>query len=345
MDAPRPSFGQRLRDNWLELLLLLLFIAALAWIAASARGVWQIVAAAPTETPTPVPTATAAQPAGTQAGATPGQPLRNTFDGQQAARLAEELLNAGPRVVGTAEHTAAVGQLISELRQSGWGLQQQSFTMAETPHTNIIARAGSGDVIVVATHYDTSPVSDRDPDQANRPTPSPGANDGASGPAVLLELARSLDKDQLSGQVWLAFLDGRYAPLSADGANQVADAGASALAEALPETVKAVIWVDLAGGSDQRFSITPNGDPQVAADLWTVAEQLGYSDWFVQETGAIADSSVQIFSDRGLPATAVVDPDYAFLRTTGDTVDKLSSDSLERVGRVLEVYLEQQEQP
>ena len=342
MDAPQPSFGQRLRDNWLELLLLLIFVAALVWIASTARDVWQAVAAVPTETPTAVPTATPAQPAGTQAVETPGLPLGNTFDGRQAAMLAEEMVSAGPRVVGTEEHTAAVGQLISELRQSGWGLQQQSFTADEVQHTNIIARAGSGDVIVVATHYDTSPVSDLDPDEANRPTPSPGANDGGSGPAVLLELARSLDKDRLNGQVWLAFLDGRYAPLSADGANQVADSGVSTLAEALPENVKAVIWVDLAGDPDQRFTIVPNGDPQVAADLWAVAEQLGYARWFVQETGATSDSSVQVFSDRGIPSTAITDPSYAFLRTTGDTSDKLSSDSLERVGRVLEVYLEQQ---
>jgi len=342
MDAPRPSFGQRLRNNWLELLLLLMFVAALAWIASTARGVWQAVAVVPTETPTAVPTATPAQPAGTQPVATPGQPLRDTFDGQQAAKLAEELVNVGPRVVGTEEHTAAVGLLISELRQSGWGLQQQSFTVDEIQQTNIIARAGSGDIIVIATHYDTSPVSDLDPDQANLPTPSPGANDGASGPAVLLELARSLDKDQLNGQVWLAFLDGRYAPLSDDATNQIADSGASTLAEALPENVKAVIWVDLAGDPEQRFTIVPNGDPQIAADLWTVADQLGYARWFVQETGATSDSSVQVFSDVGIPATAIVDPNYAFLRTTGDTSDKLSSGSLERVGRVLEVYLEQQ---
>ncbi|MCB0200007.1 MAG: M28 family peptidase [Anaerolineae bacterium] len=342
MEETRPGFGQRLRDNWLELLLLLIFVAALVWIATTARGVWQSVAAVPTETPTALPTATAVQPAGTQPDQPPIQPVRDTFDGQQAARLAANLVDAGPRVVGSDGHTEAVGLLIDELRRNAWGLQQQAFTVDEAQHTNIIARSGSGDIVVIATHYDTSPVSDLDPDEANRATPSPGANDGASGPAVLLELARSLDKGQLNGQVWLAFLDGRYAPTAPDGAVQIADSGANALAEALPETVKAVIWVDLAGGQDQRFTIVPNGDPQVAADLWAVAEQLGYARWFVQEAGATADSSVQVFSDHGQAATAIADPDYTYLRTTSDTPDKLSSGSLEQVGRVLEVYLEQQ---
>ena len=118
----------------------------------------------------------------------------------------------------------------------------------------------------------------------------------------------------------------------------------SALAQALPENVKAVILVDLAGDPDQRFTILPNGDPQIAADLWAVAEQLGYARWFVPETAVMPDSSVQMFADLGFSTSAIIDQDYTYLRTTGDTSDKLSSGSLERVGRVLEVYLEQQEQ-
>ena len=343
MEETRPGLGQRLRNNWLELLLLLIFVAAIAWIATTARGVYKAVAVVPTETPTTTPTAPprAEQP-GTVA-ATP-QPQRDTFDGQLAARIATDLVDAGPRVVGSDGHLAAVGQMIGQLRQSAWGLQQQSFTVEDLQHTNIIARSGNGDIIVVAAHYDTAPVSDLDPDEANRLTPSPGANDGASGPAILLELARSLDQDALNGQVWLAFLDGKYTPASVDGSVQEADSGASALAQALPDNVKAVILVDLAGDADQRFTILPNGDPQVAADLWAVAEQLGYARWFVPETSAAPDSSVQLFADLGLPTSAIVDSDYSYLRTTGDTPDKLSSGSLERVGRVLEVYLEKQGQ-
>lgn len=344
MQETRPGFGQRLRNNWLELLLLLLFVAAIVWIASTARGVWQVVAAVPTETPTTIPTASPAATQPAAIAATP-QPPRSTFDGQLAARLATDLVAAGPRVVGSDGHTAVVGQLIDQLRQNAWGLQQQSFTVDDLQHTNIVARGGSGDIIVVAAHYDSAPDSDLDPDEASQKIPSPGANDGASGPAVLLELARSLDKDKLGSQVWLAFLDGKYASLAGSGGSEIADFGANALAEALPEAVKAVILVDLAGDPDQRFTIVPNGDPQVAADLWAVAEQLGYARWFVNETAATPDSSVQVFSDLGIPASAIIDPEYTYLRTTEDTSDKLSSGSLERVGRVLEVYLEQQGQP
>lgn len=341
MEETRPGFGQRLRDNWLELLLLLLFVAALLWIASTARGVWQVVAVTPTETATAVPTATLVP---TRPAPVSPRPQRDTFDGQVAAGLAQSLVDAGPRVVGSAGHTAAIGQLIDQLRQNEWSLQQQSFAVDELQHTNIIARAGSGDIIVIAAHYDTSPVSDLDPSETNRPTPSPGANDGASGPAVLLELARTLDKDALSGQVWLAFLDGRYAPLADGVAGQIADSGANTLAQALPDEVKAVILVDLAGAPDHRFTILPNGDPEIGNDLWAVAEQLGYARWFVPETREMPESSAQVFTDLGFPAAAITDPDYTYLRTIDDTADKLSAGSLERVGRVLEVYLEQQAQ-
>ena len=343
MQETRPGFGQRLRNNWLELLLLLLFVAAIVWIASTARGVWQVVAAVPTETPTTVPTASPAATQPAAIAATP-QPQRDTFDGQQAARLATDLVAAGPRVVGSDGHSAAVGQLIDQLRQNAWGLQQQSFTVGDLQHTNIIVRGGSGDIIVVAAHYDSSPVSDLDPDEASQQIPSPGANDGASGAAVLLELARSLDKDRLASQVWLAFLDGKYAPLAGSSSQIANSARERVSAEALPDGVKAVILVDLAGDTDQRFTILPNGDPQVAADLWAVAEQLGYARWFVNETADTPDSSVQVFTERGIPVSAIIDPDYTYLRTTDDTSDKLSSGSLERVGRVLEVYLEQQGQ-
>ena len=89
MSEVRPGMGQRLRDNWLELLLLLVFAAAVAWIASTARGVWQTVAVAPTATPTPAPTAT---PLPTQTAQVPIPSQPSTFDGQLAARQAESLV-------------------------------------------------------------------------------------------------------------------------------------------------------------------------------------------------------------------------------------------------------------
>lgn len=341
MDGTKPTIGQRLRNNWLELLVLATAAAALAWIGLTARGVWQIVAAEPTATATAPPAAAVPPAPRPVASGTPA--LRDTFDGQLALARTEEMVSAGPRNIGSEGHLAAIGAVISELRADAWGLQQQSFNVDDVQHTNIIARSGAGDIIVIAAHYDTSPASDRDPAEENWPTPSPGANDGGAGAALLLELARALNKDQLDNQVWLAFLDGRYAVPGEDGQSQVADAGVHALAEALPETVKAVILVDQVGHRDQRFAIFPNGDPQLAAELWAIAERLGYSRWFTPQSQESTESSLDAFTALGVPATAISDLSYPFARSTEDTTDKLTASGLERVGRVLEVYLEGQE--
>lgn len=342
MSTTRPTPGQRLRNNWLELAVLAVVAAALLWIGLSARGVWKIVSATPTVPPAQTPAAVALPTPQPDVAAT--AELRDTFDGQLAADRAAELVAAGPRTLDSSGHTATVGNLIRTLRSNAWGLEQQSFTVDGVQHLNIIARSGSGDAIVVAAHYDSSPTSDLDADAADQPTPSPGANDGAGGAAILLELARALNKDKLAGQVWLAFLDGRYAATAAEGKSQAVDSGAKALAEALPDTVKAVVLVDLTGHPDQQFRIFANGDPQAAADLWAIAEELGYSRWFLPQGQEASESSLDPFTAAGIPATAISDPGYPYLRTSDDTIDKLAASGLERVGRVLEVYLERQEQ-
>lgn len=316
MPTPPPNVGQRLRDNWLELLLLLVLLIALVWLATVGRGVWQRVQ----PEPTPPPAALDAQTA---------------FDGQRALGLVSFLTALGPRVAGSAAHDAAAERIEQELRDNGWQVVVQDFQRDGAARRNIVAKAGVGDITLLATHYDSSPVADLDP--ANQLLPAPAANDGGSSAAVLLELARSLDQQRLAGEVWLAFLDGQYSPQGA-----LVSEGAPELAALLPPDItrRGAVWLDLVGGAEASFSVAPDADPALHAQLWDLASQLGYTAWFKAEPGASLELGQTALSNLGMPSAVIADTNYPFWRTLQDTPDKLSAESLGRVGQVLQAFLE-----
>lgn len=318
MPTPPPSVGERLRDNWLELLLLLVLLIALAWLATVGRDVWQRVRPEPTSTPT-APNAL------------------STFDGQRALGLVSFLTALGPRVAGSTAHDAAAERIEQELRDNGWQVVVQDFQQDGAARRNIVATAGAGDITLLATHYDTSPVADLDPDPANQVLPAPSANDGGSGAAVLLELARSLDQQQLTGEVWLAFLDGQYSPQGTP-----VSSGAPELASLLPadSTLRGAVWLDLVGGAEARFSVAPGADPALSAQIWDIASQLGYAAWFTAEPGVSLELGQSALAGLGVPSTVIADAGYPFWRTLQDTPDKASPESLARAGQVLQAFLE-----
>ncbi|HNT06377.1 MAG TPA: M28 family peptidase, partial [Anaerolineae bacterium] len=185
-------------------------------------------------------------------------------------------------------------------------------------------------------HYDTRPIADRDPTDPTQPVP--GANDGASGVAVLLELARVLDQSKVNKQVWLAFFDAEDCgningwPFSV---------GAAHMAEHLSVQPKAVVVVDMVGDEDQRFMWETASNDALNRSLWAVAADLGYQHQFIPRLGySIIDDHVP-FLQRGFAAIDIIDFDYPYWHTTQDTPDKVSPESLQRIGRVLQKWLEQ----
>jgi hypothetical protein len=339
MQKTRNSLAQRIRDNWLELLLIAIFLGALAWIAQVGRGIWMVATAVPTATPTarpliegrstpppsptPLPTATAQE-----------------FDQDRALDLLATLIGLGPRPLGTAAHAAAGDSIIVELKRAGWQVEELIVDSGGVSLRTIVGKAGNGPILLVGTHYDTAPLADLDPEAANRDQPALGANDGASGAAVLLELARVLDKEKLANAVWLAFVDGQYPPAGGDPVS----AGAKSLAEAVPPEAlpTAAILLDTIGGKDQRFAVDENSDLALSQALWSTAQELGLESWFLPETSGAADNGVLALRQRGIPAVNIVGQGYPFRRTLDDTVEKIDPASLGRVGRLLQAYLENQ---
>lgn len=257
------------------------------------------------------------------------------FDGQRALEHVEKQVAFGPRTVGSSGHAKVQEWMRAELSASGWDTRIQSAEMLGHPIQNVIAYRGDGQPkIILAAHYDTRMVADNDPDPAKMTDPVLGANDGASGVAVLLELGRVLPKESLP--IWLVFFDaednGRI-----EGWDWIL--GSRAFVDELVFRPEAVVIVDMIGDADQNIYIERNSNPELVKEIWDIAAELGYEKNFIPETKySILDDHIP-FLQAGIPAIDIIDFDYPYYHTANDTVDKVSAESLATVGNTLQEWI------
>lgn len=292
--------------------------------------------------------------ASTQSGTSQTAPK---FDGKHAYdNFLIPQLDFGPRPAGSKAIRATGDFIVDELDTAGWGVETQEFEYRGIPIRNIIGKIGEGQgpLIILGAHYDTRPRADTDKNHPDAPTA--GANDGASGVAVLLELARTLDKSRLKNEVWFVFFDaednGRLNACdlavvemqtqspSCDTTAWGWSVGAAHMARQLTRTPESVVVIDMIGDADQNIYYEHNSDKELQNELWAIADRLGYRKWFIPEYRWTMTDDHTPFLERGFSAIDVIDFDYPPWHTTEDTADKVSADSLERVGRVLETWLE-----
>jgi glutaminyl-peptide cyclotransferase len=286
-------------------------------------------AAIATEEPTTTPTETV------EATETP---ISLAFDGDSAYVFLLEQMEFGPRFPGSPGHEEVGDYIVEQLSALSWEVEEQTFPYQDITGRNIIGRAneGVGPVIILGAHYDTRAIADQTPDSAE---PVPGAVDGASGVAVLLELARTLDLDLINREIWLAFFD-----VEDNGNNGLPGydwiVGSTYMAENLTIEPEAMILVDMIGDADQQLYYEGNSDQELQARIWAIAAELGYEAYFIQELKYTMIDDHLPFAERGIPAVDIIDFDYPYWHTVDDTADKASPESLLRVGRTLEVWLE-----
>src|SRR5437762_4978294 len=183
----------------------------------------------------------------------PAAAVTAAFDGAAAMRFAQAQCDIGPRPPGTAEDVKTGDYIIQSVPKS-WTIEEQKFVYMGVPIRNIIAKRGQGPLVIIGAHYDTRPRADND--LLNPTGHILGADDGASGVAVLLELARVLPED-LNQQVWLAFFD---AEDSGEIDNWPWSVGASHLAASLTSKPRAVVVLDMIGDQDQQIYYEANSN-------------------------------------------------------------------------------------
>jgi len=257
-----------------------------------------------------------------------------SFDGDMAYAFALDQCAMGPRPSGSPQNVMLGDYITERLKEYGWDIVEQEFVYDALPIRNIVGKKGSGPVVILGAHYDTRPIADKDPVDTTQPII--GANDGASGVAVLLEIARVLTVPDGGLQIWLAFFDAEDRG-SIDG--WPFSVGAEYMAANLQERPIYMVLVDMVGDSQQVIYWETHSDPALLTELWDIAKELGYDDHFVpQFRWGLTDDHLP-FLKRGIPAVDIIDFDYPYWHTTQDTCDKIAADSMERVGRLIQEWL------
>jgi len=266
--------------------------------------------------------------------------LGTEFNAENAYKYLLAQCDFGPRYPGSEAHEHTKDYLLAELKKFSKSVETQTFSQKVKDKklnlTNIIAEFGKSDdeTIMFAAHWDTRPIADHDPEPDNRNTPILGANDGASGVAVLLEVARVLCIKPPDKRVLLVLFDGedygksiydmmlgsRY--FSKNMGNWKPDWG---------------ILLDMIGDKDLQIPIEANSwhaaQKQVKI-IWNKAEELNLTA-FQQRLGpAIYDDHIPMV-EAGVPFVDLIDFDYPYWHTLEDTQDKCSADSLEVIGKLV----------
>lgn len=265
------------------------------------------------------------------------------FDAARAFRDLEALVHIGPRPAGSNGAEQARALIRERLRQAGWLVESQNVTVAKPGGgtallVNLVARRAAAPArTLLVTHYDTKNLAG---------IAFVGANDGASGAAVLLELARALAADSPPA-LELAFCDGE----EAFGANIDAHDGlygSKALAQRMAADgslakLERVILVDMVGDRDLNLATDLGSAEPLRRQFEAASAKLHFPPPFdpEQQMGVIDDHSP--FQDAGVRDVLVLlDFQYGARsspgprwHTDGDVLDAVSADSLDRVGRPL----------
>jgi glutaminyl-peptide cyclotransferase len=260
------------------------------------------------------------------------------FDASRAMQYVKEIVALGPRPIGSVNHKKVEDYITSHLK--GDTVEDDAFT-ADTPEGkfpvhNIIAKyPGTKDgIVVIASHYDTNyPL---------RNTSFIGANDGAATSALLLEFANQLRGKKREGySVWLLWTDAEEAIKTWSDADSVY--GTRHLAQkwqqdGTAKQIKAFLLADMIGDADLDIDRDTNSTPWVESVVYEAATRMGYQSHFFARNNTISDDHLP-FMKIGVPCADIIDINYGyngvFHHTVQDTVDKLSTKSLEISGMVI----------
>ena len=276
------------------------------------------------------------------------------FDKGNAFRYLVEQCEFGPRNPNSIGYKQCLDYLQKTLAGFADTIFLQPFVLDDLVNeesydlTNIIARfkVDEPEQILIGAHWDTRPWADEDPEPEKRNDPIVGANDGASGVAVVLELARILNVSPPPIGVTLVLFDGE--DMGRPGIPKSYAQGSLAFAKDLPiEKPDEAIILDMIGDAElhipiERFSYQQNR--QLVKKLWGLAKVLNLGAFESRIIHTIYDDHVPLWAEAKIPAVDIIDFNYPnsnknYWHTTQDLPENCSAESLGQVGTLLVHYI------
>ncbi len=276
------------------------------------------------------------------------------FDKDNAFRYLVEQCEFGPRNPNSNGYKQCLDYLQKTLSGFADTILLQPFVLDDLVNeesydlTNIIARfkVDEPEQLLIGAHWDTRPWADEDPEPEKRNDPIIGANDGASGVAVVLELARILNASPPPIGVTLVLFDGE--DMGRSGIPKSYAQGSLAFAKDLPiEKPDEAIILDMIGDAElhipiERFSYHQNR--KLVKKLWGLAKELSLDAFESRIVHTIYDDHVPLWAEAEIPAIDIIDFNYPnsysnYWHTTQDLPENCSAESLGQVGTLLAHYI------
>lgn len=288
------------------------------------------------------------------------------FNGARAYDYLKQICAIGPRRSGSAGMAAQQKLLTEHFQKLGGKVELQRFTAqhpedgSEVRMANLIVRWApeSKERVLLCAHYDTRPFPDRDP--VDPKGTFIGANDGASGVAVLMELAHEMANRKSAHGVDFVLFDGEEFVFDEEQAHYFLGSEHFAVAYATGNPGYRYRWavlLDMVGGTDLKLFQEPNSvswqdTRPLVKQIWDTAARLGVKEFIPRLKQVVVDGQVveepirddhlALHNAGGIPACDLIDFDYPPWHTRGDTPDKCSALSLAKVGWVLSEWLKGQ---
>lgn len=281
------------------------------------------------------------------------------FDEDHAFSYLVAQCDFGPRNPGSDGYYACLDYLITELDQSANEIILQDFSYQEQRYNkrynleNIVARYNPDSEFqtIISAHWDTRPWADQEDLRQDRDQPIIGANDGASGVAILLELAKIMGENPPPIGVNLVFFDGE--DLGVPGENETYCQGSRFFAKNLPiPRPDEAINLDMVGDKQlvlpiERYSLEYH--PKLVRHLWDRAKDMGLDAFIGRVDYAIYDDHIPLNEIAGIPSIDLIDFKYPnsyanFWHTMNDIPENCSEESLGQVGALMVDYIYNREE-
>ena len=271
------------------------------------------------------------------------------FDGNKAFEHLTRQADMGPRIPGFSGHRKCSDYIAEHVKASSCTVEIQRFSAQNPllrrtlPYENIIAffDTPSTSAIAISAHWDTRPHADQDHEESNRRIPIIGANDGASGVAVLLELARIFKKNPPPVDVWFLFFDAE----DSGTPQQISKycLGSQYFVKNMPENFDILVGinVDMVADKNLKLQIERNSlrnAQEYVRDFWGVGTEKFPDVFQKQLIPPIYDDHVP-FIEAGIPYFNIIDLDYKYWHTVDDTAENCSAESLDIVGKTIALWV------